>query len=105
MRCPARDWTSSEVDHLFRLKDEHHLDWHLIGIKLGRTASSCQAKYHRRCVELGEAETQAVKPSAEQIADADARLFRPRSITAWICADPAPGFSALDRKMVEQKCP
>ena len=93
-----RDWTSSEVEHLFRLKDLRHLDWHLIGLKLGRTASSCQAKYHRCRVELEMVEPTAVKPSAEQIADADARLFSPRSLTAWIAGGPAPGYSALDRR-------
>jgi hypothetical protein len=30
--------------------------------------------------------------------DANHRAFAPRSLTAWLCHDPAPGRSALDRR-------
>ncbi len=29
--------------------------------------------------------------------DANRRLNAPRTLSAWICGDPAPGYSALDR--------
>jgi hypothetical protein len=42
-------------------------------------------------------ELKAMVP-AEVIEDAIHRLTAPRSTTAWICGDPAPGRSALERR-------
>jgi hypothetical protein len=39
----------------------------------------------------------AVPP--ESWADASRRLNAPRTLSAWICGDPAPGYSALDQRM------
>jgi hypothetical protein len=38
----------------------------------------------------------AVPPS--KFEEANRRMNAPRSITAWICGDPAPGFSMLDQR-------
>jgi hypothetical protein len=35
----------------------------------------------------------------EAWAEASRRFSAPRTLTAWICGDPAPGFSALDQRM------
>jgi hypothetical protein len=38
------------------------------------------------------------RPPDSVFADRAARERAPRSLTAWICGDPAPGWSALDRR-------
>lgn len=35
---------------------------------------------------------------ADALMEARRRAMAPRSLTAWICGDPAPGSSALDRR-------
>jgi hypothetical protein len=34
----------------------------------------------------------------EMVAERDRRLWAPRPLTAWICGDPAPGCSELDKR-------
>lgn len=38
------------------------------------------------------------RPSEEMLAAARARANAPRSITSWVCGDPPPGMSALDKR-------
>ncbi len=40
-----------------------------------------------------------VDAPAQAWAEASRRLNTPRSLSAWICGDPAPGYSALDQRM------
>jgi hypothetical protein len=40
----------------------------------------------------------SARPTDEMIAERDARLKAPRSTVAWLMGDPAPGYSALDRR-------
>jgi hypothetical protein len=49
-------------------------------------------RYQKRAASKDD----AVPP--EVIADAIRRATAPRSVTAWICGDPAPGQSALERR-------
>lgn len=42
--------------------------------------------------------TTAGRPSADLIAEAQRRLYAPRTISQQLLGDPAPGYSALDRK-------
>jgi hypothetical protein len=48
----------------------------------------------------GEREEQQApgRPTDEMMADARRRATAPRSITAWLAGDPAPGRSALDKR-------
>lgn len=39
------------------------------------------------------------RPSFEMQREAWARNSAPRSITSWVCGDPPPGHSALDKRM------
>jgi hypothetical protein len=44
------------------------------------------------------AERPGARPPAELIEDAQRRALTPRSISAFVFGDPAPGYSALDRR-------
>lgn len=44
----------------------------------------------------------AVQPSDSMVVDAIYRLTAPRTVTAWVCGDPAPGYSALDAQKLGQ---
>ena len=80
----------------------------------GRTKEAYQAhlrylknpwRSRSRARSEGELVNHVPSPSVivpeECIADAMARASAPRSITAWICKDPPPGWSALDKKRAE----
>lgn len=73
--------------------------------RLGRSKAACNTKiYNIRSVERvaarvanGQPPLQATIPD-EVIADAIRRARAPRTITSWICGDPPPGYSALERR-------
>lgn len=46
----------------------------------------------------GPIKTKASRPTSELMEDAKQRLLAPRSITSEFCGDPAPGWSALERR-------
>ena len=48
---------------------------------------------------LGLPMQERIDVPAEAWADASRRLNAPRTLSAWICGDPAPGYSALDKRM------
>ncbi|GAC1572931.1 MAG: hypothetical protein NVS3B5_02100 [Sphingomicrobium sp.] len=66
------------------------------------------ARHHARLAEhkraitnkelTGEDVIPAFRPTLEMIAEAHRRNAAPRPITAWVCGDPAPGHSALDKR-------
>jgi hypothetical protein len=69
---------------------------------LGRSKSQAYSHVHQPPIEgldwlkLPKEKRVAVPPEAW--ADANRRHNTPRTLSAWICGDPAPGFSALDRR-------
>ena len=42
------------------------------------------------------------RPSTEMVLEARKRDNIPRSLTAWLCGDPAPGHSALDKTKCDE---
>lgn len=48
--------------------------------------------------DVASHETGIGRPTLEMIMDAYRRNAAPRSITAWVMGDPAPGQSALDKR-------
>jgi hypothetical protein len=83
-------------------------------LKLGRTKDAAyQRLYSKRCADgsytrrkprklsaqsFQMADPVAARPNAELLVAAIARTNAPRSITAWLCGDPPPGYSALDKR-------
>lgn len=49
-------------------------------------------------LDAGSAGTPSARPTPDMIEDARLRNRAPRSITSWICGDPPPGQSALDKR-------
>jgi len=49
---------------------------------------------------IGCAGAPSPRPTMAMMREAAYRNCAPRSITAWVCGDPAPGRSALDAKML-----
>lgn len=90
-----RPWTDAEVETARRLIDQKASDDECMAA-LGRSRMTCYQKLDRLRYSAAVARKQ--KTSTVALADADRRINAPRSITAWICGDPPPGFSALDRR-------
>ena len=53
-------------------------------------------------LNLTPEEIEASRPTLEMMMDAWRRNTAPRSIVAWVMGDPAPGQSALDRRLAER---
>lgn len=81
--------------------------------KLGRSKDAAYQRlyFHRRTaadwsyrrrkprgVSFQLADPVSARPTAELLEDAKARANALRPITAWICGDPPPGYSALDKR-------
>ncbi len=66
---------------------------------VGRNRLACYMKIDRlRYNSTVKCEKRIAAPT-QVFVEADRRTRTPRTITAWLCGDPAPGYSALDRKM------
>jgi hypothetical protein len=111
------EWTDSETE---AARANYHLPPDEFRRKTGRTKQA--AKAHLRYVSRPEVRERknaqkvalrlarkenplpkvelntAVAPPPEVIIDAIKRASAPRTLTAIICGDPAPGFSALERR-------
>lgn len=128
MKHPQRIWTPEEIETLHRLRRiktpiaaicaelgrtvhsvKHRLEWD------GKTAESRQkrrARIKQRRAEVsgagvGRHDLNSLnlelgvgpRPTSELLCERDRRLqIAPRDLTAALCGDPLPGFSALDRR-------
>jgi hypothetical protein len=81
--------------------------WRLLNIKQeeresrSERARSYRAERRRRDSGFKERGSDCVRPiviPAEVFIDRNDRLSAPRSLTGFVCGDPPPGYSALDRK-------
>lgn len=115
-----RKWTVEETATLCDMRDDRYT-FETIAARLGRTAISVKERW--RTINRSEAQLReradrsfrAYKPKAEEaqrfrrprtppitpdhvFIEREARISAPRSLTAIFCGDPAPGWSALDRK-------
>ncbi len=107
-----RKWTRAEEYLLTEFVSGHpggkRIAWRAFAEVLGRTAFSVANKWERmiglrkKCYAKsarGEYPNSKHRPSEAELAERDRRgLVEPRDLTAEICGDPLPGFSALDRR-------
>ena len=98
-----RQWMECE-DQTLRRSLDSGLAWHAVARAVGRSVNACK----NRGQLIGLTQRRTAAPSApgriEQIKQARwdrAASLLPASLTAWICGDPPPGRSALDRKRQE----
>lgn len=116
-------WTKEQDETMARMLAEG-AKLPAIAEAIGRTAVAikCRRRYLSLSVEQRSEENRAwkaanrpagsrksvrgrVAPPADRflppgaLEDAQRRLYAPRSLTAVLCGDPAPGRSALDRKL------
>lgn len=115
-------WTDEDTQTLIAMQaaGRSHAE---IGRAVDRTGASCKEKWRwiRRSAEIMDARRErtngarrekrqsestnifraVVKQTApdQLFIERERRMMAPRSLTGFLCGDPAPGFSALDRKM------
>ena len=93
-------WSTAEADAMLRKREIEGKSWRVIGIEMGRPLSSCSCKYNQMKLEKVHPPSierpRNIPPSV--IDDALRRCLAPRSITALLFGDPAPGQSALDKR-------
>lgn len=102
-----KHWTAEDIETVKRLFAEHAPNEAYIAA-VGRTRHACWQKIDRlrQAPQLRARQKPFRKPPVEvsdrvpetALQDAKRRLTAPRSVTAWICGDPAPGQSALERR-------
>lgn len=114
-----RRWSVEETAELERLRADG-LTYEQIAAAMNRTKASCKERF--RWINMSESEREIkntrnfyarngnVDPArvrrrrvpftapTDVFAERHQRINAPRSLTAIFCGDPAPGFSALDRK-------
>lgn len=77
--------------------------------KVGKTKAAANSHFHyikypekqkrKRKRHTREQYVSIKAPNTEMIKDAERRKLAVRSLTATICGDPPPGYSALDKKI------
>jgi hypothetical protein len=93
-------WSKAEAALMLHKREIEGKSWRVIGIEMGRPLSSCSCKYNQMKLEKVHPPSierpRDIPPSV--IDDALRRCLAPRSITALLFGDPAPGQSALDKR-------
>ncbi len=90
-------WTEEQIQTARRLLDSGAGDDECVAA-VGRTRLACYMKIDRlRYNSTVKCEKRVEAPDKVFI-EAHRRIKAPRSITAWLCGDPPPGYSALDRR-------
>ena len=94
----AKHWTAQETELAESLVDRRASDEECMAA-VGRNFNAC---YCRVVSRKGSIRHPRVQPPpnvpSDVLHDARRRLTAPRTLTAWLCGDPAPGQSALERR-------
>lgn len=103
-------WSDREIERMLRLRDVVGLSWAEIDAEMNRRHGTCAARYHyekSRRLRLGQPKVglyveRGPEPAALSEREIERDLRRAaadrRDITATFCGDPAPGYSALDKR-------
>lgn len=95
MRQPR--WTEDQIATARRLLEAGAKDDECMAA-VGRNRRACYVKIDRLRYNSTVRCAPRVDAPAEIFIEASWRFRTPRSITAWLCGDPPPGYSALDRR-------
>lgn len=130
-RGKGTDWSEAETATVLEMRAAGYSFPEIASKLPGRSASGVNARYlwltmteeqhrarrarinewrkreHLNCVHTPRQQRERVEPryepSAELLAERDERYrLSPRSLTAFLCGDPPPGYSALDRRRSAQ---
>lgn len=105
-----RHWTEEQDRQAIDLVARGASDAECIAA-VGRNLQACKMRLNRQNIEIGPRRTRK-KPMNRAAGlivpdsvyeDAARRMSAPRSITALVMGDPAPGHSALDRKQMVER--
>jgi hypothetical protein len=106
-RKSAKNWTDEETALARRMLAEKRSDSEFRE-RLGRSKAVARDRIYRvdfmdtDWSMLGLPHEPRVAVPTELRADANRRAAAPRTLSAWLCGDPAPGQSALDRRQALQ---
>lgn len=117
-------WSDEETQHLLDHMKTHGRNFKVIAKLMGRTHQSCEHRWRWINMPADQLKSRSVREAARKakirklekgikhdlpvrklivpdavLFDRDRRLCAPITINTLILGDPAPGFSALDRKM------
>lgn len=112
-------WSPESVALMIKLRDVDRLGWSVIAPIFGRSTTSCASRYHaERERKVRDADPLIPHPITREVdkiitaADITARMDERdqryaaafhRDITAIMCGDPPPGYSALDRQRISEQ--
>lgn len=95
-------FSPTDIDELIRLREIECKSWREISIVTGRPLSTCSSRYaEEKKPEIYRKYAGVDRPKNVPdhiLEDARRRTLAPRSITSFLCGDPAPGQSALDKR-------
>ena len=100
----GKPWSDEETELARRLLAEKASDSEFMR-RLGRAKISARERLYRvdfprgDWTSLGLPRDGRVEVPSHVTADAVRRGSAPRTLTAWLCNDPAPGQSALDKRL------
>ena len=108
----GKPWLPEELAQLRYLRETMRYTWAYISKQVGHTQASCEITYHVRVKggrgkipkKPGPVLGHIVEPSSrprQHLFDEQARrlaAYARRDLTATICGDPPPGYSAHDRQ-------
>lgn len=103
MNNPHTAWHPSDWERAKELKREGLSIQEIaddLGVTFNRVHSKFAAATHRERDELGIIKTRNGNPTAKELADREdrERAAQKRTQTQFLCGDPPPGFSALDKR-------
>lgn len=107
----GRAWTMIEVARLKELRLDQKMDWDLVALHMpGRSKQQCQSRFRYEAARgqprEGRQNIRMANVRAPERVLIDARrranLDHP-TLTALLCGDPLPGYSALDRPAPPQR--
>lgn len=93
-------WAPAEIAIARRLIEEGANDEQCIKA-VGRNRHACWMKLdndRKRAASAAFVREANPRPKPEMLAEASRRSLASKSITAFVCGDPAPGMSALDQR-------
>lgn len=94
----SKTWTDDDTDVARKMLADGEGEEVFLS-RLGRTRAAAVDRVKRMNHKAARDGLPAMaRASSEALADARRRAIAPRSLTAWLCGDPAPGRSALDRR-------
>lgn len=96
----VKAWSSQEIETLRNLRDKYRLGWDEIGKRLGRPSGTVYHKYKYLEVSApsGIITARISIPAPTEHDWRKRQLLSHQTLTAALCGDPLPGYSALERR-------